>query len=281
MKANQAPGTNTVVAGMYDLHCHMLPGIDDGARDLDTALEMARVAKADGITHIACTPHIYPGLFNNTPEGIAAAVKSFNAELVTAGIAMTLSYGADIQVVPELLAKLRSGVFPTINGSRYFLFEPSHHVPLPNLDRLIFDVVSAGYVPVITHPERLTWIDGHYDQILAAAEAGAWMQITAGSLTGRMGSSPKYWSERMLDDGAVHLLATDAHNLKNRAPLLAEGAEAAIKHVGEEEAQRLVLNRPRAIWENIDPAQVPLPPGFDHNGKFRLPKKPGFFSRWF
>lgn len=266
---------------MYDLHCHMLPAIDDGAKDLDTALEMARIAEKDGITHLACTPHIYPVLFNNTPEGIAAAVKSFNAELETAGVALTLSYGADIQVVPELLSNLRSGVFPTINGSRYFLFEPPHHAPLPNLDRLIFDVICAGYIPVITHPERLTWIDGHYDQILTAVQAGAWMQITAGSLTGRMGSSPKYWSERMLDDGVVCLIATDAHNLKGRPPLLAEGAEAAAKHVGAEEAQRLVLDRPKAIWENINPEDVRKPPGFDAKGYYEIKSKKGILRRVF
>jgi len=265
---------------MYDLHCHMLPAIDDGARDLPTALEMARVAEADGITHVACTPHIYPGLFDNTPAGIAAAVESFSGELDGAGISLELSYGADIQVVPELLDKLRSGAFPTVNGSRYFLFEPSHHVPLPNFDQLIFNVISAGYVPVITHPERLNWVDGYYEEFLAAVEAGAWMQLTAGSLTGRFGSSSKYWAERMLDDGIVHLLATDAHNLKSRPPLLAEGEQAAAKHVGTEEARRLVWDRPKAIWRNKDPGEITLPPGFDNNAKYQLPKKRGGLGKW-
>jgi len=266
---------------MYDLHCHMLPAIDDGARNLETALAMARMAADDGITHLACTPHIYPGLFPNTPEGISAAVDSFRQELDDAGILLELSYGADIQVVPELLDKLRSGAFPTVKQSRYFLFEPSHHVPLPNFDRLVFDVVSAGYVPIVTHPERLSWIDGHYDEFLAAAQAGAWMQLTAGSLTGRFGRSPKYWSERMLNDGVVHLLATDAHNLKSRPPLLAEGEQAAVKHVGAEEARRLVWDRPQAVWKDMDPVAVSKPPGFDVNGNYIIKKNKGILGRIF
>ncbi len=266
---------------MYDLHCHLLPAMDDGAWNLETALEMAGVAATDGITHLACTPHIYPGLFENTPEGISAAVECFRLELENAGISLELSYGADIQIVPELLFNLRSGAFPTLNKSSYFLFEPLHHVPLPNFDQLVFDVMSAGYVPIVTHPERLAWIDGHYDQFVAAVQAGAWMQLTAGSLTGRHGSSPKYWSERMLDDGMVHLLATDAHNLTNRPPLLAEGEQAAVRYVGADEARRLVLDRPQAIWNDTHPAEVQKPPGFDGKGDYRIKTRKGILGRIF
>lgn len=266
---------------MYDLHCHLLPTIDDGARDLPTALEMARIAVDDGITHLVCTPHIYPGLFDNTPQGIAIAVQAFHQELDKENIALELSYGADIQVVPELVPNLRCGAFPTLNKSRYFLFEPPHHVPLMNFDRFVFDAVSAGFIPLITHPERLRWLDGHYREFVAAVQAGAWIQLTAGSLTGRFGKTPRYWSEKMLDDGIVHVLATDAHNLRSRPPLLAEGERAAAKFVGAEEAARLVLDRPRAVWENVDPASIAPPPGFGADGEIRSDRKPGLLGRLF
>lgn len=264
---------------MYDIHCHMLPNIDDGAKELKIALQMAQMAEADGITHLACTPHIYPGLYENTAAGIAAAVDLFRQDLLDHGIDLELSYGADIQVVPELVAKLRSGEFPGINKSRYFLFEPPHHVPLPNFRQFVFDAVSAGFVPVITHPERLYWINEHYQEFVAAVEAGAWIQLTAGSVTGRFGRSPKYWSEKMLDDGIVHLLATDAHNTRSRAPLLAEGALAAANIVGKEEATRLVSLRPGAIWKNTDPHHVASPPGFNRHGDVTNIRKRGFFGR--
>ena len=222
---------------------------------------MARIAEQDGITHLACTPHIYPGLFDNTAQGIQAAVEAFSGELDGRGIALKLASGADIQVVPEMVSSLLDGSFPTINGSRYFLFEPSHHVPLLNFARYVFDSISAGLVPVITHPERLHWMDGHYEEFLAAYQAGAWIQLTAGSLTGRFGKRPQYWAEKMLDDGIVHLLATDAHNLKSRPPLLAEGVLAAEKVLGKDEARRLVVDRARGVWENTDPGELPAPPG--------------------
>ncbi len=264
---------------MYDVHCHILPDIDDGARNLDMALAMARIAVDDGITHMACTPHIYPTLFENTPQGIESAVNAFRHQLEINSIPLELNYGADIQVVPELVSHLHSGTFPSICGSRYFLFEPPHHVPLVHFQRFIDDSLSAGFVPVITHPERLTWIDGHYQEFVQAAEAGAWIQITAGSVAGRFGKEPGYWSERMLDDGIVHVLATDAHNTRSRAPLLAEARAVAAKIVGESESWRLVLDRPRMIWQDADPGDVVAPHGFNPEGLFVGPRKKGVL-RW-
>ena len=155
---------------MIDLHCHMLPGIDDGPTDLETALEMARVAVADGITLTACTPHIYPGLFENDANAISAAAEAFRGHLRAAGIPLEITTGADIQIVPELLNGLKSGRFPCLHGSRYFLFEPPHHTVPPRFLDTLFDALSAGFVPVITHPERLTWLDDkHYGWFVEAA----------------------------------------------------------------------------------------------------------------
>jgi protein-tyrosine phosphatase len=248
---------------MIDLHCHMLPGIDDGAVDLDTSLEMARIAVADGITMTACTPHIYPGLFENTGEQIKRDVDHLRTRLQEAGIPLELTYGADVQLVPEMLQGLRSGHMPTLNGGRYFLFEPPHHTVPAGFQRMIFDLVASGYVPVITHPERLTWLDDeHYPWFVEAAKTGAWIQLTAGAVTGRFGRGPKYWSERFLGDGLVHILATDAHEPRHRPPLLAEARAAAEAFVGGEEAERLVSGRTRAIIDDLDPASLPPPPAF-------------------
>ena len=265
---------------MYDLHCHMLPSIDDGARDLEMALSMARMAVEDGITHLACTPHIYPGMYENTSAGIARATSDFRRCLEQEGIELAISYGADIQVVPELVSKLKSHIFPTLNGSNYFLFEPPHHVPLPNFQRLVFEAVSAGFVPIITHPERLTWLDEHYQEFIQAVEAGALIQLTAGSVVGRFGKTPQYWSEHMLDDGIVHLLATDAHNLRSRAPLLSEGCQAAAKWVGAEEVRRMVMERPRHIWHNGACAEMAWPPGLDDSGLLLGGHKKRGFWNW-
>jgi protein-tyrosine phosphatase len=246
---------------VIDLHCHMLPGIDDGASDVTTSLEMARIALSDGIRITACTPHIYPGLYANTADGIVWAVDELRRELAQADVGLQLTYGADIQLVPELLLGLRAGTYPTLHQSRYYLFEPPHHTVPVRFHETLFDTIAAGYVPVITHPERLTWLDDeHYQWLVRAAREGAWIQVTAGALTGRFGRKAQYWGERMLNDGFVHILATDAHDTHHRPPVLSEGRDFAAKWLGEAEAMRLVIERPQAILDNKASAAVPTPP---------------------
>ena len=242
---------------MIDLHCHILPGIDDGPVSLEVSLAMARQAVADGIVFTACTPHIYPGLYENDRPGIEAAVDAFRAELAAEGINLQLGVGADTHLAPDLAGAIRAGRVPTICGSRYLLLEPPHHVAPPRFGEQVFNLMAAGVVPVITHPERLSWIETHYDTFGELVRQGAWMQLTAGSLTGRFGRRPKYWSERMLDEGLVHLLATDSHHCDKRPPLLAEGREAAAARVGEAESWHLVLTRPQHILDDRPPAEAP------------------------
>lgn len=249
---------------MIDLHCHMLPGIDDGAPDLGTALRMARIAVADGITHAACTPHIYPGLYENDRAGIARALEEFRQALRGAGIALQLVIGADTHLAPDLLGRIKAGEIPTLNDSRYLLLEPPHHVAPPRFEETMFSLVAGGCVPVITHPERLSWIETHYPVFTRLARGGSWMQVTSGSLTGRFGRRPKYWGQRMLDEGLVHILATDAHGPDRRPPLLREGWEVVAKRLGEQEANHQVLTRPLGILEDRAPASLPgLPAGMD------------------
>lgn len=261
---------------MFDLHCHLLPAVDDGATDLEMAVEMARIAVADGIGTMACTPHIYPGLYENDSAGIREAILALQAELDARQIPLRLVEGADVHLEPDLLKGIDAGRVPTLAGSRYLLLEPPHHVAPPRLEESLFDLLLGGIVPVVTHPERLTWIDDQYPLFERLVKGGAWMQITAGSLTGRFGRRPRYWAERMLDEGLVHLLATDAHHPRRRPPLLAEGREAAALRVGDAEAEHLVLTRPRGIVENVAPEQLPPLPV-----RLATPSAPKrFWQRW-
>lgn len=256
---------------MIDLHCHLLPGIDDGAVDLDDSLAMARCAVADGITVTACTPHIFPGLYENKGPDIRAAIVRLQAALDEAGIALKLVAGADVQLTPDLNGGLKSGRILSLNDSRYFLFEPPHHTAPPRLDETVFNVMAAGWQPVITHPERLHWIESHYEVMQRLAHAGAWMQLTAGSVTGRFGRRAKYWSDRMLDEGLVHILATDAHNMRNRAPRLAEARDLVAERLGEAAATDMVVTRPQGILDDVAPSALPPAVGLGR----KAPKRPG------
>lgn len=244
---------------MIDLHCHILPGIDDGAPDLNVSLEMARASVADGVTILACTPHILPGLYHNTGPQIREAVQRLQAAIDAEGIALQLIPGADAHIIPDFAAGLQSGHLLSLGDTRYVLVELPHHVAPVRFDAAFFNIALAGYVPIFTHPERCTWIKQHYKTIQQLAASGVWMQITAGSLTGAFGSTARYWAERMLDEGLVHILATDAHDTRRRPPILSIGRDLAAKRVGETEAQHLVVTRPKGVVENISPALLPGP----------------------
>lgn len=245
---------------MIDLHSHILPGIDDGSKSLEMSLDMARIAVDDGIRIMACTPHIYPGVYQNHKAGITAARDALQAALNEHGIALQLTTGADVHLVPGLIEGLRSGTVPSLHDTRYVLIEPSHHVAPPRFAESVFQLVVAGYVPVITHPERLKWVDTHFQILVDLTRQGAWMQVTAGALTGMFGSRPKYWAERFLGDGLTHILATDAHSSGGRVPVLSEARAVAEKLLGREEAQQLVEGRQTSLMSNLPPSEVaPLP----------------------
>ena len=244
---------------MIDLHCHILPGIDDGAPDLSVALDMARAAVADGVTDLACTPHILPGLYQNSGPQIREATQALQFALDLNEIPLRLVTGADIHIVPDFVAGLRSGHLLALADTRYVLVEPPHHVAPPRLEDLFFSLIVAGYVPILTHPERLSWIKSHYGMMERLVEAGVWMQITAGSLTGAFGRNAQYWAERMLDEGRVHILATDAHDTRRRPPNLSQGRDAAAARVGAGEAEHLVVTRPRGVLANVESSSLPSP----------------------
>ena len=219
---------------MIDLHCHILPGIDDGAADITVSLEMARLFVADGVSVVAATPHILPGLYANTGPQIRAAIPTLQQALDAEGIPLRLVSGADNHIVPSFVSELRSGHLLSLADSRYVLVEPPHHVPPPRMEELFFNIQVAGFVPILTHPERLTWINSHYDTIARLATGGVLMQITAGSLAGAFGRNARYWAEKMLAEGYVHILATDAHDTERRPAKF----ESRARYCGKERGQR-------------------------------------------
>ena len=246
---------------MIDLHCHILPGLDDGAADLSISAShgagLCRRRRDHGCLHAA-----HPaGRLSQQRPWHPPGPPGLQQVLDQQDIPLRLIEGADVHVAPDLVTGLRDGHIPSLNGSRYVLIEPPHHVMPPRLEDIFFGLLVAGYVPILTHPERLTWIKSHYATIEHLARSGVWMQITAGSLTGAFGRQALYWSERMLDEGLVHILATDAHDTVRRPPVLSQGRDIAAKRVGAAEAEHLVATRPRGIVENEHPSNLPPPRG--------------------
>lgn len=245
---------------MIDLHCHLLPGIDDGARDENVSLAMARLATDDGIHTTFCTPHIYPGLYENRGPDIAVRVARLQEVLAARSIPLQLKVGADAHLVPDFLGGLRNGRIPTLGGSRYLLLEPSHHVRPPRFVESVFELVGAGYTPIITHPERLTWFSDHTSEFFELARSGAWLQLTGGALTGNFGDRVRKISETLVGDGWVDVLASDGHTTGMRSPVLSKARSRAAQLIGQTEADAMVVTRPRAVLEHRPSQSVIRPP---------------------
>ena len=198
---------------------------------------------------------------------ISEKTNELQVALDQAGIALLLVVGADAHVSPDLLAMLKDGIVPTLAGTKYFLFEPPHSVCPPNLDRLAQGLLDAGYIPILTHPERLSWIERDYQVIVKLAKMGVAIQLTAASLTGRFGDRAAYWSDRIISEGYADLIASDAHSPKGRPPGLSLAKEYLAQNWGEVFAETMTQVNPSRILDD-----QPLMPRFVPDSTPRVAK---------
>jgi len=235
---------------LFDLHCHLLPGIDDGARTMEDALELARFAVANGITHAVVTPHLQPGVWNNDRARIEEVGGQFREALVAAGIPLQLGLAAEVHVDPLIIPMLGSGRVPFLgeeDGYKILLLEFPHTHIIPGSDKLIDLLLRQGIRPMIAHPERNGDVLQRIEKLRPLRSAGCLMQVTAASVAGYFGPQVRTCATQLLELGWVDVIATDAHNIRYRPPDLAAGRDAAARVVGEELAWGLVYERPANI----------------------------------
>lgn len=218
---------------MIDIHCHILPGIDDGASTLDDSLEMARQAADQGITKIVATPHHRNGSFDNARTSILQEVSLLNKELEREGIDLTILPGQETRIYGELVDEVNGEELLTINDKgTYILIEfPSSHLPR-YANKLLFDLQLQGLVPVIVHPERNREISENPDKLYQLIKEGALSQLTASSVTGRMGKKIKRFSLDLLSHDQAHFIASDAHNTTSRPFDLRSAYETVEQELG-------------------------------------------------
>ncbi|AYC31452.1 capsular biosynthesis protein [Pseudomonas cavernae] len=234
---------------MIDLHNHLLPGIDDGAPNLEASLALARVAVQDGITHLVCTPHIHPGRYDNSPASIQAALALFVAALKEQGIPLQVAAAAEVRFGMELMVGVSQGAIPFLGewqGKKVLLLEfPHGEIPF-GAERLISWLLQRNIIPMIAHPERNKGIMRTPSRLKPFLEQGCLLQVTAASVAGRFGPAAQDVAHALLEQGVVSILASDAHNLQHRPPLLSEGLQQAARIVGDAKAEALVKHTP---WE--------------------------------
>jgi len=240
---------------MIDLHCHILPGVDDGAHSLTESCEMARVAAADGIRKIVATPHTCNGIHRNIRADIIRGVEELNEAISQCAIPLEVIPGAEVELTSGLSSKLRQGEACTINDSRYVLLEFPEVFELDKIKDEVFGLRMNGFIPILAHPERHTKFQLEFDCLREFIELGALCQITGASLTGGFGRSVKFAAEKMVLFGLAHIIASDSHASNWREPVLSAALNKAAKLLGSEpQARRLIVDNPQSVIADRDMA---------------------------
>lgn len=227
---------------MIDIHCHILPGIDDGADRLQTSLAMATMAAQDGITTVIATPHTDGVTVNQ--RVVQQAVDQLNTELARQGIDLEVAAGYEIPA--ELVCDLQSY---TIADSCYILVEFPHQYLPEDAVETMYTLVQAGRKPIIAHPERNGSVLRNPDLLRDLVAVGSMVQLTAASVTGEFGPDIQHCANYLLRNQLVHFLATDSHSPTFRKPVLSPARKAAARLIGREQANKLVVDNPQAILE--------------------------------
>lgn len=253
---------------MIDLHTHILPDWDDGAADMAEAVRMIEVARGDGITGIALTPHIFRATkHGGDGNGLKARIGEFIKEAASEGV--SFYPGAEVYIHTDMIAHIQEFELK-VNGSDYVFIEfPATQVP-SGTRILAYQMMLAGLIPIISHPERNAVFVRMPELLFDLIKQGALAQLTAQSLTGEFGTVIQKAAESFLRHGLVHLIASDAHNADTRRPCLSAAVDMASKIVGPARAEALVTKAPAAILDNgvIPDLMEPVRP--DKKGKFFL-----------
>ena len=241
---------------MIDIHCHILPGVDDGPKSWDVSTEMCRMAAADGITHIVATPHSN----DRYSYDRAAHAASLNRLRELAGPTPELTLGCDFHLSYDNLQEvLNTPERYTIENSQYLLVELSDYSIPAQIGDCFLKLGDCGVTAIITHPERNTILRQNPQRVLEWIELGCLVQVTANSLTGFWGQRVARVAAWLLEREAVHILASDAHDTQNRVPKLAQARDLVARALGHDVAHALVEANPRAIVSGQPLPYLPKP----------------------
>lgn len=255
---------------MLDLHCHILPGLDDGAKTLDDSISMAEKAVEEGITHILATPHHMKRDWRNEKKGVIEKVRELQTELDNRQIDLTIFPGQEVSIYGELLKDIEDNkILFTDEAHNYVLIEfPTTSIPAYT-KRLFYELQLTGKTPVIVHPERNHQILEHPNQLKDFIDKGALAQLTAASYTGGFGKKIQKLSKQLIEANLVHFIASDAHNTGNRSFHMKEAYDLLAKEYGR--SKRNAFHQTTRDLLNGDPV---IAPDTERIKKTRL-------SKWF
>lgn len=236
---------------MIDLHCHILPGIDDGAESFEEAVAMVRFAGEQGCTAMVATPHQrHPRWWNGDRQHLTDLRSRLQKE---AGRSPTLLAGGEIRVDSDWLSEAETwpgGGFLPIADTQYLLIEFSRSGTGPEPEHIVHELVIGGWRPILAHPELLPWLAGDIPRLEKLVHLGARLQITAMSLTGEFGRRPKESARQLIDTSLAHFIASDCHGLERRPPGLLRAYDLVADRWNPEVATLLTTTNPTRVVNN-------------------------------
>jgi len=243
---------------MIDVHCHILPGIDDGASDLTESLALLQLAVADGIQRMVATPHINPGYFDNNQTTIQQALGQLRQALFQQQIPIEIAAAAEIRVTADLMPAFEQGQLPILGHwqqQQVLLLEfPHSHIPAGS-DKLVKWLMQRGVIPMIAHPERNRDVQNDPKLLAPFIRAGCLFQLTASSLLGDLGSRHQDCAHLLLAQRLFTVMASDSHNVLRRPPRLAAARDLVSQLTDETYANDLVVHHPHLITAALDFSQ--------------------------
>ena len=243
---------------VIDIHCHILPGVDDGSDSLETSLAMAEMAAASGVEAIAATPHCnIPGLEGNYADrALLEAVLALRAAVKQAGIGLQIFAGAEIFYTPEVPDLIDARRLPTLNASRYLLVEFPFDAPADYMTDGLDAIRARGLTPVVAHPERYFAVQLDPELFAMWFSSGFILQLNKDSILGRLGARAQAAAHWALQRGLAHAVASDAHGAQARTPALASVFDALCAQYGAPYASLLLDGNPRRLLNDRPPAAV-------------------------
>ncbi len=236
---------------MIDIHCHILNGVDDGAKNIEVSLQMARQAVEQGFTDIIATPHHLKGKFVNPGDEVKAQVETFNERLVAEKIPLTIHPGQEVRIHGEMLEGLSDGSVLTLGGTKYILIEfPTDSIPLFTQE-LFFNLQMKGYIPIIAHPERNREVMRDLEGLYELIDAGAFAQLTWGSYGGRVDKRIKKLSDQLIKANLVHFIATDAHSYEGRSLVMRDELHKLRRTEGREKSNYFLSNAKALLEDKV------------------------------
>lgn len=237
---------------MIDIHCHILPNVDDGSESLEESIAMAKIAESEGITKIVNTSHCHFDFKYKKGNELKLELEKFNQALKEENINIEVLLGNELYYTSDLIERFNELDFFSMNNSKYILMEFSPINFPKNIEDVIYEIKIRGYIPIIAHAERYKQVQEDVNIVLDCIKEGALIQVNASSILGKNGEKAEDTSKKLLDNNMVHFVATDAHSSNRRRPLIKDSYNYILKNYGKEVSEKLFIENPTAVIENRD-----------------------------